>query len=474
MGGSIVRTKLTRKLIALAMFVLVAPSRADSVYYLDFAPASPGPIYSYSPAEKMIILDSLSMMYAPFPDIMFALDEPAVPFSRVSFNTTAIGTSTGIDFRNVAAIDTASVNALLAFDFLGETMPSPEDVVKASINLAAHEIGHLEGLRHHDAFTPIGSGVPGSAVAAEFTPPFPGPTMAPNTYMDVQSLTLSLPGGFTLTQLTADLVVGQRDAIKLAFNADGAFYLESSLPGGAGGSDPATASPLPLKTIGIPNVVPPGDPIHGMPLVADVIAVKGETFDPFDSDYFSFFAYAGDRIQIEVLSNVISSRLDEFNVAVAVYDLDELEDPDFPGVYYLTDGNGDERESDDALMLDLVITETKDYIVKVFPQFPGHPGTDFGEYELYIAAFRPAPMPSCNDPFADDDGDGDVDLRDFWMLQLCATDGPGPMLPPECVCFDRDHNNEINVFDLAEFTNCITGSGTLHATDPNPACSDQP
>ncbi|MCB9850354.1 MAG: hypothetical protein H6817_06575 [Phycisphaerales bacterium] len=460
--------------LGFTLFAFVASARSESVYYLDFDPDSPGPIYPYSPTEKDIILDGLRMMYAAFPHMTFTLDEPPAPFSRVNFNSAAIGTSTGIDFRNVASIDTASVNAIMAFDFVGEMSPSPADIVKASINLAGHEIGHLEGLRHHDSFTPIGTGVPGSMVAAGFTPPYPGPTTAPDTLTDVESLTTALPGGFTLAQLTADLGIGQRSAIKLAFNEDGAFYLESSLPGGPGGSDPATASPLPLKTIGIPNVVPPGDPIHGLPLVADVIAVKGETFDPFDSDYYSFFAYAGDFVQIEVLSNEISSRLDEFNVAVAVYDLDKLEDPDFPGIYYLTDGNGDERESDDALMLDLHIAETKDYVVKVFPQFPGHPGTDFGEYELYIAAFRPMPMPECNTPFADNDGDGDVDLRDYKAIQQCVSGGAGPMLPEDCICFDRDHDGDIDAFDAAEFANCVTGSGVLHATDPNPLCSEQP
>ncbi len=447
---------------------------AESIYYLDFDPPTPGPAYAYSPAEKDVILDGLRAIYVAFPHITFTLVEPTEPFSRVSFNSTAIGTSTGIDFRNVADIDSAAVNAILAFDFVGETAPSPADLVKASINLAGHEIGHLEGLRHHDAFTPMGTGVPGAAVAAAFTPPYPGPTLAPLTYTDIMSLTTALPDGFSASQLTADLVLGQRDAIKLAFNRDGAFFLESSLPGGPAGDDLASATPLPLKTIAIPNVTMPGDPIHGLPLLADVIAVKAETFDPFDSDYYRFFANAGDFIQIEVLSNAIAARLDEFNVAVAVYDPDTLDDPDFPGVYYLTDGNGDERETQDALMLDLILPETKDYIIQVFPQFIGHPGEDFGEYELYVAAFRPMPMPDCNHPFADADGDGDVDLRDFWNFQLCLTDGAETFLAETCRCFDRDHDSEINEADLVEFVNCVTGSGTLHATDPNPACAEQP
>ncbi|HRX83744.1 MAG TPA: hypothetical protein P5572_01855 [Phycisphaerae bacterium] len=460
-----------------AVFGMVAAAgsaaRAESIYYLDFAPDETGPVYTYSPVEKGIILDGLRTMYAAFPHMTFTLDEPTVPFSRVGFNTTAIGTSTGIDFRNIADIDSASVNALLAFDFLGITTPAPADIVKASMNLAGHEIGHLEGLRHHDSFTPIGSGVPGSAVAAGFTPPYPGPTTAPLTLTDVQSLTTALPGGFTPAQLTADLIVGQRAAIKLAFNEDPAYYLESSLPGGPAGDDSASAPSLPLKTIAVPNVTSPGDPIHGLPLVADVIAVRGATTDPFDMDYYRFFAYAGDYVQIEVLSNVIAPRLDEFNPAVLLITPDEM-DPDFPGDYYSTDMSGDEPESDDVLMIDFHVPETKDYVLAVFGQFPGHPPDDFGEYELYIAEFRTAPPPPCNDPFADADGDGDVDLGDFEVLQRCPFNDPVGMLPPECICFDHDHNGELNGGDLAAFTDCVTGAGALHATDPNPLCSEQP
>ncbi len=460
---------------AVALLALTPASYGDSIYYLDFDPPAPGPIYPYSAGEKEIILDGLRMMYAAFPHMSFTLEEPAVPHSPVRFNTAAIGTSTGIDFRNIAAIDVASVNALLAFDFLGETSPTPPMVIKASINLAGHEIGHLEGLRHHDAFTPMGTGVPGSAVAAGFTPPYPGPTTAPLTYTEVQSLTLSLPAGFTLAQLTADLIVGQRSAVKLAFNHGPAsnFWLESSLPGGPGGDDIASASPLPLKTIGVPNVTLPGDPIHGMFLFADVIAVKGATVSPFDSDYYAFFARAGDLVQIEVLSEIISSRLSEFNVAVAAYDPDE-EDPDFPGIYYLTHTNGDERESSDALMLDLHITETKDYVIKVFAQFPGHPPDDFGEYELYVAAFRAEPPPDCEEPFADADGDGDVDVTDFGAFQRCFTGEVVPVLPEECRCFDIDHDRAIGATDFTEFSNCFTGPAILHATHPNPLCVEQP
>jgi len=233
-----------------------------------------------------------------------------------------------------------------------------------------------------------------AAVVGDYIPIYPGPAGAVDTFTDVQSLTTSIPDGFTLSQLTADLGVGQRSAIKLAYNADPGFFLESSLPGGPAGSSIATATPLPLKTIGVPNVTDPGDPIHGMGLFADVMAVSGEIEAPgavLTSDYYSFFAHEGDFVQIEVLSDVISSRLDELNVAVAIYDPDEEDPDDFFALYYGDYTNGKERESSDALLLDFFVPETKDYVIEVFAEVPHDP---VGEYELYVASFRAVPEPS--------------------------------------------------------------------------------
>lgn len=370
---------------ALAVWAANAVCMGQSLYYLDFDPDETGLVYPYSSVEKDLILDGLHMMYGAFPHMMFTLDEPTVPHSTVNFNSTAIGTSTGIDFRNVADIDTSSVNALMGFDFLGETSPAPADVVKASVNLAGHEIGHLEGLRHHDSYTPIGSGMP-SSVVADYFPDYPGPPSAPSTFTDVMSLTASIPGGFTLGQLTGDLIIGQRSAMKLAYNADPSFFSEGTF--GPHGSLP-TAAPLPLKTIGLPNVTMPGDPFHGMPLLMDTTAVIGSIGSLGESDYYSFFAHEGDIVQIELLSEIISSRHDEFDVKLLIHDPDET-DPDAPGLYYGAFDNADERESTDSLMIDLPILATKDYVIEVVAQSVHDP---VGDYELYVAVFRLAPIP---------------------------------------------------------------------------------
>lgn len=74
-----------------------------------------------------------------------------------------------------------------------------------------------------------------------------------------------------------------------------------------------------------------------------------------------------------------------------------------------------------------------------------------------------APNCQCNDPFADADGDGDVDQLDFAVVQRCLA-GVGGGIGPECSCFDRSSpgnpgvpDGDITVDDLQAFFNCVSG-----------------
>ena len=69
------------------------------------------------------------------------------------------------------------------------------------------------------------------------------------------------------------------------------------------------------------------------------------------------------------------------------------------------------------------------------------------------------PIFLCSEPFADADGDADVDREDFGVLQACIT-GDAISIPPEpqyCSCFDRDGNDHIEQSDITEFEKCATG-----------------
>jgi hypothetical protein len=64
----------------------------------------------------------------------------------------------------------------------------------------------------------------------------------------------------------------------------------------------------------------------------------------------------------------------------------------------------------------------------------------------------------CNDPFADADGDGDVDQADFATFQACYT-SVGGTYAAGCDCFDRDGDNDIDSDDLGDFEACASGPG---------------
>jgi hypothetical protein len=79
-------------------------------------------------------------------------------------------------------------------------------------------------------------------------------------------------------------------------------------------------------------------------------------------------------------------------------------------------------------------------------------------------------LPTCSLPFADADGDGDVDQADFGIFQTCFTT-TGELLPlPGCHCFDRAGDETIDAEDLEEFMNCATGPGIPWEQALTPLC----
>lgn len=81
---------------------------------------------------------------------------------------------------------------------------------------------------------------------------------------------------------------------------------------------------------------------------------------------------------------------------------------------------------------------------------------------------------TCNDPFADADGDNDVDQSDFGIFQSCYGGEFGGILTtsPYCHCFDRDYggqgDGDVDMEDFNAFIACL--SGPMIPADP--ACDD--
>lgn len=62
----------------------------------------------------------------------------------------------------------------------------------------------------------------------------------------------------------------------------------------------------------------------------------------------------------------------------------------------------------------------------------------------------------CEDPFADLDGDGDVDQDDFGLWQRCLS-GPHVVAESPCDCADRDGDGDVDTIDFGPFGSCVSG-----------------
>ncbi len=75
----------------------------------------------------------------------------------------------------------------------------------------------------------------------------------------------------------------------------------------------------------------------------------------------------------------------------------------------------------------------------------------------------------CPIPFADAEGDGDVDQEDFGLFQICYT-GQAGGVPNGCDCFDRDDDGHITLDDFIAFGRCFTGANVPWSQGLTPNC----
>jgi len=105
----------------------------------------------------------------------------------------------------------------------------------------------------------------------------------------------------------------------------------------------------------------------------------------------------------------------------------------------------------------MVFTSVKDAAVANSMQF--------GEVQFYGTIGV-----ACNKPFADGDGDGDVDQIDFATFQLCFTGAGGAATSHECRCLDRDKDTDVDTLDFAAFVYCVTGPAIPWTQESRPNC----
>ncbi len=234
---------------------------------LDFdTDTTPGD-HIYTQAERNAIQAQLTADYSAFSYTFTQTPPSSGPYTTIYFNDPTLtglegGLATGIDWRDldiagsttltaaglqVTPPDSASVNVTTCWARPGEPAATSADFVALSATIAAHELGHLSGLEHGDAYGPIGSGIYAGVSPTSTAPPTPGPTAADETIEHIMASGASVDA--TLFEAINDPFFGEREAIKLAYGEDGTPISEQTAPH----YSMADAQPIQLQPLVVPD-----------------------------------------------------------------------------------------------------------------------------------------------------------------------------------------------------------------------------
>jgi hypothetical protein len=447
---------------------VVAP-RGPQVVYLDFDAGGPTftvfnadgtpfgagafESFDYTPEIRDQIQASLEADYAEF-NFEFTQELPeAGEFTTLTFTCQAaaaapipanncitvtaaggvsilFGQAEGIDFRNLNMSD----NAFLQGDFwtfLGQLDPSggilsaftgvnvtPDNLdaavtsftVTQAANTAAHELGHILGLRHHESFGAIGDGLPttGQPDPNSFIPVFDGPTQASETILHTMasgaSAGLSLAGS-----ATADRFFSERSSIKLETAEAGRLINEADLEGNPNLDG---AYPIRLRRLRAPNTILVGENA-GRNLLIGSTVVQGNISESGEVDRYYFRTPRGlTFLNAEAISFSASGIANPIIGALRVFFVERN------GNLTEIAANTQIFEPFDPLVLDLQLPERGTYMVEVTA-----PNIVFFEFDPTNPGLDPFPL--------DETGNGALRVGDYELL-LYVTGGSlrgAPIVP---------------------------------------------
>lgn len=421
-------TKLTLTAITFAAATL-NPAHAEHKFYVDFdsiidtyeaTPDAMGlppadEIYDYSPDQRTFILDYLNTHYEMY-GMKFLEGPKPIAFvdSDITLNKSFGAGSEGVDFRNENEDDGAFANTISIFKFLGEDSWTDDDVAMGTANLVGHEAAHLMGVRHHDAWGPIGTGI--GTIPSDFTPTFPGPVGAPETPSTFASLHFG--GSLSFEGLTTPKVVSERTAVRLEvtkpFSDD--LIIEDDGDNNTFDSPQPTGpteftTPYPFRPLPDPEDLPEGEDLPIFPIaiegyiqvITGTIDTPAAFGDGFASEYYDFDGVAGDVWTIEAMSYILEGKErypDNADVAIALLDATTGAVTPYHAGTALTD---DDDDSDDeflgATLFDIVLPYTGTYVLEVLVAAPfiagddTKTGTDGGSYEIFMYSAKPVTIP---------------------------------------------------------------------------------
>jgi Ca2+-binding RTX toxin-like protein len=381
--------------------------------YLDFdTDTTPGD-HIYTSDERNAIEAQLTADYSAFSYAFTQTPPSSGQYTTIFFNDPALtglegGSATSIDWRDldlsgsttltdsgleVIPQDEASVNVANLLGQAGEPAATSADFIALSVTIAAHELGHLSGLEHGDAYGPIGSGIYVGVNPHLYRPPYAGPVAADETIRHIMASGASV--NETLFQAIADPYFGEREAVKLAYGEDGDPTSEQTSPH----YSMVSAQPIALAPLVVPDTDLAGfnaDQVFDV-TAADVVGQMGlDASGDSETDYYSFTAQAGTLINLQAMSVVLNRPQGAFDTTLTVYNSS--------GQQIAFDD--DSFQDTDSTIIDLTLPATGIYYVEVTPySAPGQPSHQTGAYELFMYTFATNGDPPAGDTMYAGSGD---------------------------------------------------------------------